>query len=613
MRTLLIYVVVSFFQLHVCFLASAQTLQMHVNVDLTSVNKNTIAVEVLAPPISTPTTTFVIPKIIPGTYMKINYIRNYSHVVCYDRQGNRLKVKQHQNTFVINNAAALHRITYSVKHSFGGKRFWDNILACGGTIFSDSGFLLNYQLVTGYFLNHHNIPIQVTVKHPKHVIASTSQKIISRSSTIDVFMVDNYEQLIDQPTMYHVPDTASFMVGGTRFNIAVHNKSNFHSADSLKPQLNKIMDSMLLFMGGFSMKEYHFLYFTVNSDKLGWVTKAMLNAALEHKQSYVLTGTETKDFQFITPFLNYITAHEFLHTWAPLHIHSQKTEPYPFDKPKNLSAHLWLHEGITDYLAAQFCNNYGFANRNDLSRHLQSALKQKPRSFSNSSKHIAESNVFRWVSKIKQIGNAYSRGQVVGFCFDLELIKLSKGEQNLHNLMFIMANTYSYGKPFDEDSLFFTLAKYSQPQVVDFLNSYINGKTLPPYKYYFELLGWTYIPKNQKIPSFGELKLKYDKHSNQVYIYKNAKNSLGLQKGDSMAALPYSKIYQQLFWPINAADTLTFFVNRNGVLTQLSGLPLYKKKNKFNTIVKSVKPTPQQQQYRDWYFKKRIATTYKQD
>ncbi|MBP6304068.1 MAG: hypothetical protein KA501_11835 [Bacteroidia bacterium] len=608
MRIKLLYVVMLATQMLVgAKYVKAQNDTMQVNVDLTSLNKNTIAVEVFPPAIHTTSATFVIPKIIPGTYMKVNYIRNYSNVIGYDKLGNKLKVKQIKNTFVIDNAAALHRITYQVKHSFSGKRFWDNILACGGTIFSDSGFLLNYQLVTGYFLNHVNTPIQITVKHPAHLMASTSQKIISRSRMVDVFAVNNYEQLIDQPAMYHVPDTASFMVGGTSFNIAVHNKNNFHSADSLKPQLNKIMDSLLLFMGGFSMKEYHFLFFTVDDAKLGWITKAMLNAALEHKQSYVLTGVEPKDFQSLTPFINYITAHEFLHTWAPLHIHSQKTEPYPFDKPENLSAHLWLHEGVTDYLAAQFCTNYNFTHRNNLANHLSGAQKQKPRSFANSSRHIAESNIFNFISKVKQIGNAYSRGQVVSFCLDMELIKLSNGEQNLHSLMHKMSNTYTYGKPFSEDSLFYTLAQFSQPEIATFLNNYINGKTLPPYQHYFDLLGWAYFGKNQKNNSFGKLKLKYDRKTNQVYVYKNAKNSLGLQAGDSIAALPYSKIYYELYWPSSANDSLTFMVNRNGTSIQLSGLPVYKQKNKYARIKQLKNPTAQQMQYRIWYNRKRLA------
>ncbi|MBP9181386.1 MAG: hypothetical protein KBG24_12900, partial [Bacteroidia bacterium] len=62
-----------------------------------------------------------------------------------------------------------------------------------------------------------------------------------------------------------------------------------------------------------------------------------------------------------------------------------------------------------------------------------------------------------------------------------------------------------------------------------------------------------------------------------------------------------------LYWPSSANDSLTFMVNRNGTSIQLSGLPVYKQKNKYARIKQLKNPTAQQMQYRIWYNRKRLA------
>jgi predicted metalloprotease with PDZ domain len=524
-------------------------------------------------------------------------------VVFTDKKGSKMRVKRTGSQFIIYHAQQLASITYEVKQSFGDKKFWDNMIPCGGTVFSKEDFLINYQLITGYFKGYEQLPIRVTIKHPPHLYGSTAQQLTNRQIGEDHFYVDNYAALIDQPIIYHQPDTASFQVADTRFYIAVHNAKNRHSADSIKPQLQKIMDSLFLFMGRFSMKEYHFLFYLFDGQKVGKLTKAGLNAALEHRNSYMLTSYEITHFSVMIPFLNYITAHEFLHTWAPLHIHSNKTEPYPFNQPENLSAHLWLHEGVTDYLAAQFCEEYGFPTNNSMSGHIRFASKGKKRSFSASSRHIAESNMFNFLSKVMQIGKAYSRGQVIGLCLDVALLKRSNGELSLHDVMVKLSHDYYYGKPFEEDQLFKIIAAYSYPEMETLLKQYIDGKELPPYQEALHAMGKRYIARGERISSYGKFQLEYDKRTRNIYVAKYGKNTLGLHAGDSIIAVQYAKVYRQLYWP-QATDTMFVEVIRNGTPVMLSGRPIYSARNKYTTIAEG-KLTEEQATFKKWYWRKR--------
>lgn len=62
-----------------------------VAIDLTMLANEEVSVKVF-PPDNKTNWKFVIPEIIPGTYMKINYVRFYKKLRAYDSQGNRLKV-----------------------------------------------------------------------------------------------------------------------------------------------------------------------------------------------------------------------------------------------------------------------------------------------------------------------------------------------------------------------------------------------------------------------------------------------------------------------------------------------------------------------------------------
>ena len=43
-------------------------------------------------------------------------------------------------------------------------------------------------------------------------------------------------------------------------------------------------------------------------------------------------------------------AHEFFHIVTPLNIHSEQIQPFNFTNPE-MSRHLWLYEGMTEYFA----------------------------------------------------------------------------------------------------------------------------------------------------------------------------------------------------------------------------------------------------------------------
>jgi predicted metalloprotease with PDZ domain len=584
--------------------SGAQT-SIVVEYDLGSLNKQSLAVKVIPPQITNDTLEWIIPQIVPGTYMRINYKRYYQGIVFYDKQGKKIRHKQKNNRFIIYKGKSLGAITYRVRESFGSRKVWDNIIPCAGSIFTKDAFLINYQMITGYFNHYEQVPFEIRVTHPPHLYAATSQEVVQRAANKDVFTAANYAELIDRPLMYSIPDTVSFTSGGTRFHIALHTDYKKITGDSLLLPLQKIMDSLYHFMGSFNMKEYHFLLFFVNYDTLNSSRKFALNGALEHRHSYVFTFRDIETMSTFIPRLNYFTAHEFLHTWAPLAIHSEKIDNFDFSRP-DMSAHLWLYEGMTDYCANLFCRQYGLSFYEGMAMSFSFAEARKERSLTESSRNIISSNMFTWISKMLQLANTYERGQVVGFCLDMELLRLSKDTFRLRDLMARLNERYQPGNPFPEDNLFQIMASLSYPEVEPFLQKYVAGKELPPYQGYLDLLGWRYIAKGESVPSFGEFTFGYVANTDTIYEKKGKKNTLGLKKGDKIAYKEYEPIYRKLFTPYTG-DTLSVTVWRNNDTLRLTGTATMAKKTTEPKIyIKSYsRATPEQRHYRQLYYFKR--------
>lgn len=82
-----------------------------VKIDLVSSSEH-VKVEVYPPILMNNQIDFIIPKIIPGTYMKINYERFYKNIKAYDVEGRALKVRRRDNHITIRNARQLHKIEY---------------------------------------------------------------------------------------------------------------------------------------------------------------------------------------------------------------------------------------------------------------------------------------------------------------------------------------------------------------------------------------------------------------------------------------------------------------------------------------------------------------------
>lgn len=597
---------ISFVAILLCLFSSAQPITK-IEVQLDVDDRGRIDIQVF-PPDQKTEWRFVIPEIIPGTYMKINYERFYSKISAVDIGGNKMKVNKKDNVLLISGDKSLQYLSYQVEQSQGGWKIWDRILACAGTVFTENSYLLNFQLISGYFEGFKNLPYEVEFLKQKDLFAATSMNAESRSAEKDVFRTDNYFELIDQPILYCEPDTTSFQINDNRFKIAVHSETGKVKADMLKPRLNKIMHAIDSFSGFTSEEDYHFIFYYVNKERLRGMFKTFgMGSALEHKQSSIYYFNEAVwDTTFSN--LDWIGAHEYFHTITPLSLHSEKIHDFNFETP-DMSKHGWLYEGVTDYFAAILSAQYDLSNSItwNMQWAVRTAEKQKPRSFTESSQNIIKKNMFSWIGKIGQLGNFYERGKLVALAMDMEIFERSGGEKRLIDVMLRMREDYE-GSYFPDDGLRNLLVKYSYSEVGEIYDKYVEGEEVVPYEKYFSKLGWTYYKKGEKLPGYGLFNIRYDVDEDHYKVNWQKKNNLGLKKDDVILRINdqaisrenFTKFYGTLYYP-KLDDTLDIQVERKGEIEKLEGIakPL---KLKFPRIIINDAFTDEQEAFRKGFY-----------
>ena len=548
-----------------------------IKLNFNEVEKHTLKVEILPLKINATTVEFVIPKLTPGNYWPTNYIRFYSGFKAYDKNNIRLRTKRKKNKIIIYGANKLDRLCYSVKQNMGDKKIWDNVFGCGGTVFRKNAFLLNFDLVAGYFKGYDKLPIEIEVIKPQDLYASTAQQLIRQTPVQDNFMVKNYFDLVDKPTMYCKPDTTSFLVGNSKFYISVYAEQGNIKATRLKPTLKKIITSVNDFFGFLPVSEYHFLIYAVKPDSLkGYINRLGLYSALEHMNCSVYYGEDLADTNIVKSIFTDDAMHEFLHLWAPLTIHTDKIEDYNFETP-DMSENIWFYEGFTDYLTAYIIGKYKLRDsffENSLLAAISSAKKQKAISFTQNCLSLQSHSVFTALKKYHRLDNCYERGKLVAFCLDLELMKLSNNSFRLKNLMAKLYDTYAFKQKCKDNEFADVLISLTYPQIKPFIDKYVKGDELPPYQDYLALLGWRYIENNEKISSYGAYNFGYRPASKNIFMKDVKHSAIKIQNNDTLLEVngkPPGNDWSDFFFP-QKNDSIQIKVNRNGNVLYLKGL-----------------------------------------
>ncbi|MGB0892544.1 MAG: peptidase M61, partial [Flavobacteriaceae bacterium] len=286
--------------------------------------------------------------------------------------------------------------------------------------------------------------------------------------------------------------------------------------------------------------------------------------------------------QLADGMINGTVSHEFFHIVSPLSVHSEEIHNFNFNEP-NMSKHLWMYEGITEYFANLFQVNQGLISEQDFINRMQRKIATSMRfkddmSFTEMSKNILDKKY------AANYSNVYMKGALIGMCLDIILREESKGTYGLVDLMRDLSNKYGQHKPFKDDEIIKEIVKMTNPQVGEFFAKHVEGSTPIDYSTYFDKVG---VKKETKtinstyfIDAKGQPFISVNKNRKIFFTKKtnSALVTLGVKAGDILESVNGEKISLQnargiigksMQW--KAGDKISLEVTRDGKLVKLEG------------------------------------------
>lgn len=575
-------------------------------IDLQKVENDQVKVSLLAPPITAKKALFIMPKAVPGTYARKDFGRFLTDFKAYDKRGKRLKVSiKDKSDFYIKKANKLHKIEYLVNDT------WDNtgdpnfVFQPGGSnIEADKNFMLNHFAFVGYFDGLKNKPYEITVKKPQGFFGATPLKKTEVNATTDKLYAPNYVFLADNPTMYSLPDTASFRVANTQVRFSVYSPNNYISAAQIAEYAHPMAIALADFFGKMPVEHYDFLFYFADPTKVVSGDSGLSGfGALEHSYSSVYFLPEMKQAALIKDLVMDVATHEFLHILTPLNIHSREIEDFDFRDPK-MSQHLWMYEGVTEYFANLVQLQGNLIDKNEFKQKMQRKIKTaagfQPMSFTDMSRQILREDLQ------DDYLNVYEKGALIGWALDLLLIKESQGKMNLRSLMLQLAEKYGPNRPFEDDKLLDEIVSLTSPAVRQFFDDYVVGDKTIDYNKFLNMIGWEYDKEKEvKSYSLGEFGLGMSPDG-QIKFRKVGDNILGLKENDRLLKVNGQLIDVEHIVALvsviesiekGSVEPVEFVVEREGEEITLKGTPAESVVKAENVISFSDNPSPEQQQY----------------
>jgi predicted metalloprotease with PDZ domain len=558
------------------------------SIDLVTVVDDKVNVIIDPGKFQTETTTFNIPKTVPGTYSNDNYGKYIADFKAYDYQGNELTAtKVDQNSWMIANAKKLDKVSYWVNDTFDTEyNFAEPVFSpAGSNINENENFMLNLHAFVGYFNGSEQYPYQIKIKYPKQLQGVSSlPKVVTEGDTFntDTFGALRYTDVTDNPIMYSKPDIASFMVNDMKITLSVYSPTNVYSAESLKVNIEKMISAQKRFLGTIdATKQYNILLYLSSLT----TTDAKGFGALEHNTSTVVVLPEQMPEEAIASALKDVVSHEFFHIVTPLTIHSEEIHYFNYNNPQ-MSQHLWMYEGVTEYFANLFQIHQDLIDEEAFYERITTKIKNSRFNF-NDELSFTEMSANILSSQYKdEYANVYEKGALIGMIIDIKLREESNGKTGILGLMKKLSSTYGSKKPFKDVELFDKIIEFTTPELRSLIDTYIIGNKPIPYGDFLAKVGLkmgqveleTSYFLNGQVPYIG-----IDKESGEVFILEESKlnsflNLFGIENGDIITEINgvkysvenvYDMIATSETW--NIGDSITMIVKRNGDTKTLTG------------------------------------------
>jgi predicted metalloprotease with PDZ domain len=559
-------------------------------IDLNRAAEDQLLVELVPPKQTEDIVIFRLPAVIPGSYTIHNFGRYVSKAWAYDNQGNILSMQKVDGTsWMIMGATGLAKIEYKIDDTFDDGSVIDKVFEPTGTSFEQgSVFLINTHCIFGYIEGETNRTFNLSVIKPSNFYGSTCLNAWSREAEKDVFVAADFKDLMDNPILYCEPDTTTIQYDDASVFISVYSKTKNAGSVIISNYIKDVISSHRKIAGGkLQVDKYAFIFYLFDP-------KSSISAygAHEHLRSSVYfmpdsKSKESKDMNEFSKNVREIAAHEFYHLVTPLTLRSEELTEFNINKRAEMSRHLWLYEGITEYMAHYSLLVNGFITQDDFRKSFQRKMNNSE--FYNKSISFTDMSLNVHDKYKKEFTNVYQKGAVIGLCLDLLIRKETAGQTGLPDVILQLIQKYGKERPFKDEELFGEIEALTTPGVGDFLRRYISGTETLPYKDLLPLAGFKYSKIDYNRVSFGNSEISINLLNYHPYFVTVDQNhpfcrNLGLVPEDEIVGIngkyflfvDYSEVFGSPEDKVKNGDDIEFIIRRrnsNGLFfyTQLEG------------------------------------------
>lgn len=471
-------------------LLTADKTPILVQIDLVNVTEDKVMVEMNPGAFTTDEVSFYIPKTVPGTYSEDNYGKYIEAFKALDYDGNEITAsKTDDNTWSISKGKTLDKITYWVNDTYDSEGEQEEAVfsPSGTNILAGENFVLNLHGFVGYFKGLKEIPYVLQIDKPAALEATTSlpkKMMENKVATQDVFSAGRYFEVIDNPIMYAKPNSETFQINDISVTLSVYSPNGTYTAASLKDRMEKMMTAQKAFLGDIDgTKQYSILLYL---SEMG-ATDANGFGALEHHTSTVVVLPEVMPKDRLEQAMVDVVSHEFFHIVTPLNVHSKEIQYFNFNDPQ-MSQHLWMYEGTTEYFANLFQIQQGLIDEAEFYERIMGKISNAKgyndaMSFTEMSKNVLEEPYK------EEYNNVYEKGALINMALDITLRELSNGEKGVLWLMKELSKKYGDMTPFEDAKLIDEIVAMTYPEVKSFFDAHVIGDTPIDYNGYFGKVG----------------------------------------------------------------------------------------------------------------------------
>ena len=380
---------------------------------------------------------------------------------------------------------------------------------------------------------------ELLIHHPENLVGATSLSLAKQMDeekyVTDQYVTDRYFGIIDNPIMYAEPDTTSFDIQGMKVQLSMYSPNEAYSTEDLKPSLEEMVQAQKAFLGDIDNTPiYTIMLYLSDMNK----PDARGFGALEHHTSTSVVLPESMPLPRLKETMTDVVSHEFFHIITPLNVHSKEVHYFGYNDP-DMSKHLWMYEGVTEYFANLFQIDQGLISEEEFYKRMNEKIQtassfDRTMSFTKMSENILD-DPYK-----DSYFNVYQKGALIGMALDIRLRELSDGEMGILDLMKKLINKYGKDKPFDDEELFDEIVAMTYPEIRNFFDTYVSGNTPLPFDEIFAKVGIERMSKMQKTGYFLDGQTPFinvDQSSGEVFFRKSyPMNSffkdLGLKPGD---------------------------------------------------------------------------------